>query len=285
MPHDCSSIAAELDALLVQRELFDWGGKPPGLRNPRSSAWRALQRRITNAQRRLRECIDSHPHPPHPPVPVRISISGIQSFDQNDGPGLWPFDTEDDEPYVLVFTLNVPMISATTTPPSLTVTPPGMDVVKVGPWENPSVDDDEKIYPAPPNVIWDANSGAITTPNDVFFIAALVENDNSDPEQVRTVVEIQMIAHLFANLSLLVLGNRFEFMRRMVTDMTGAVALATTPAGSGGVLDADDRIGLAQELVLTPRDLNRAFGGEASRMILSFRGDGDYRVFFDMRRA
>ncbi len=94
-----------------------------------------------------------------------------------------------------------------------------------------------------------------------------------------------MIGHLFANLSFLVAGNRFEFIRRMVNDMTGAVAFATTPAGSGGVLDSDDRIGQAQELALTQRDLDRAFNGEASRIILSFRGDGDYRVFLEMRPA
>ncbi len=168
MPHECSSISDELDRLLQQRETFNWGRRPPGVGNPHMNAWRSLQRKITETQRRLRECIESHPRPPHDPVPVRISVTGIQAFDQNDGPGLWPFDTEDDEPYVLVFTLNVPMIRATTSPPSLTVRPPGMEVVKVGPWEDPSVDDDERIYPAPPNVLWDAHTGSSplrTTPS------------------------------------------------------------------------------------------------------------------------
>jgi hypothetical protein len=107
---------------------------------------------------------------------------------------------------------------------------------------------------------------------------------------VRAIVEVQMTFHLFVNLPFLLAGNRFEFVRRMVNDMTGAVAIATTPAGSGGVVDADDRIGQAQELVLTTRDLNRAFGGTTRRMVLHFQGlaqesDGDYNVFFDISRA
>jgi hypothetical protein len=92
-----------------------------------------------------------------------------------------------------------------------------------------------------------------------------------------------MTAHLFANISFLLTGNRFEFVRRMVNDMTGAVAIATTPIGSGGVLDADDRIGQAQELVFTTADLDRAFASQRTRMSLSFRGDGAYRVRFDLQ--
>jgi hypothetical protein len=282
MANDCSPIMDELDRLLVQRETFDWGNRPPGSGNPRFRAWQALQTRITDAQRRLRACINAPPANP-PAVPVKLSVSGIQCFDQNDGPGLIPFDTEDDEPYVLVWAINIPSLFVSLNPPRLVVNPPRPKVVTVGPWDD--VDDDEQIYQAPANTIWDRNSGLIRTPNDVVFVAALVENDNSDPQAVSAVVEAQMFAQLVASLPSLV-TNRTTFASGMVDAMTRAVAFATTPLGSGGVLDADDRIDLAKELRLNQADLDRAFSGRSIRRMLPFQdGSADYRVFFDLARA
>lgn len=286
MPNNnCANILAELNELLEERENFEWGDGPGGPRNPEWLIWRELGRKIADAQRRLRQCINNNPQNPPSPVPVKISVSGIQCFDQDDGPGFWPFDTEDDEPYVLVFVLNIPRVFLSLNPPALRVNFPQPRVLKVGPWED--VDDDGLIQSAPANTIWDANSGLISTPNEVILISSLVENDNSDPETVRgglTGVENQMRGHLIANIASA--GNRSVFVGNMVRAMTGSVAFSTTPIGSGGVLDADDQIGQAQELRLTQADLDRVFAGQTRRFMLPFRGKGaDYRVFFEMSRA
>lgn len=281
MAHNCSSYIDELNRLLDARANFDWGGQRPGPSNPLWREWLDLRQQINEAHRRLRQCLNQ-PHPPVPPVPVVLSVHGLRCFEQEDGPGLWPFDTEDDEPYILVFALNVPTLTASLTPPRLDLNLPHPKVTKVGPWED--VDDDGMTHLAPPNTIWNADAGLLTTPNDAFFVAALVENDNSDPEVVRSVTETMMFAELTKHATSA--GNRNEFARRMVDGMSGAVGFATTMIGSGGAIDPDDRIGPAQELHLTQRDLDHVFSGGVSMFSLSFRGDdADYRVMFQLRRA
>jgi hypothetical protein len=215
-----------------------------------------------------------------PPVPVVLQVTGIQCFDQEDTNVVWPFDTEDDEPYVLCCVLNVPQLSLN----PLSVSPPQAQVIKVGPWGN--IDDDGVVRTAPANTLWNANSGLLRTENDAYFIVSVVENDNSDPAVVRTITEFGMFAQILAHVTSI--GQRSVFSPLMVTGMTGAVGTATTMIGSGGVIDPDDRIGDAQELRLTRRDLQRVYGGAGveSTFSLQFRGDGaDYRVHFKLRRA
>jgi len=216
-----------------------------------------------------------------PAVPVKLSVADIQCFSQEDTNVFWPFDHEDDEPYVLCLSLNTPTIDFSVRPPRLDVELPRPRVVKVGPWAD--VDDEGQVYVAPPNTIWDADSGSLNTPDDAIFIAALVEQDNSDPETVRGIVEDLMVVKLLEHATSAT--NRNDFVRRMVDSMSWAVGFATTSIGSGGVIDPDDRIGLAQELPILQRDLQPAFAGGESTIPLSFRGDdADYRVRFRLSR-
>lgn len=280
MAHNCSSIMAEIDRLLEEKKNFDWGGQRPGPSNPLWKEWTLLQRKVTEAERRLHQCVNQ-PHPPVTPTAIKLSVHGIQCFEQEDT-NVWLWDVEDDEPYVLVFSLNVPMIEASLSPPRLDISLPRPKVTKVGPWED--IDDDEITHLAPTNVIWDANNGLITSPNDAFFIVALVENDNSDPEVVRTVTEDLMFGELIKHATSA--SNRTDFARRLTDAMSGNVGIATTMIGSGFVVDPDDRIGPAQELRLMQSDLNRVFSGGMSMLSLYFAGDdARYRVTFRLSRA
>jgi hypothetical protein len=217
---------------------------------------------------------------PYPPVPVKLSVTGIQCFGQEDSNVLWPIDHEDDEPYVLCSLVNVPNAVLSLLPPRIDLDLPRPRVVKIGPWED--VDDEGELYPAPPNAIWDRDSGTLASRNDALFIAALVEQDNSDPETVRGTVESLMVAKLLEHTTSAT--NRNDWVRRMVDSMSWAVGSATTLIGSGGVIDPDDRIGPAQELALSQLDLDRAFSGGESRLSLPFRGDdADYTVHFAIR--
>lgn len=290
MPDRCSTEFAEVNRLLDEHASFDWGDRlRPGPSNPLWPEWVELGRRIREAQRRLRLCL-SQPQAPATPVPVRLDVEAIQCFDQDDGPGFWPFDTEDDEPYVLVYTLNMPILEATISPPRIDIQLPAPRVVKVGPWED--VDDDEQIHRAPANVVWDAASGLVREPSDALFIVALVENDNCEPALVRGATETLMGLQLGSNFPLLLSTvpssalRRVDFTRRMVDGMATSVAAATTVVGCGGQVDPDNQIDEARQLRLTQRDLDVAFAGGAQRLSLKFRSEtADYRVYFRLRRT
>lgn len=215
------------------------------------------------------------------PVPVKLSVTGISCSSEQDGI-LW----SDDEPYVLCFSLNVPKLLLSSNPPRIHIENllPRPRVVKVGPWD--AVDDNGKIYPAPDNTIWDADSGSLDTVDDALFIVAVGESDNSNAEAVRGLVETLMFEKLLEHAASAV--NRVDFTRRMVASMTSAVATAVNApiGGLSTILDLDEPIDEAKVLPLAQRDLGRAFSGGESHMSLSFTGQGAaYRVYFRLRRA
>jgi hypothetical protein len=280
LSEECRQLRRRLLALEQRRgELLDEINKPalegrPSSRQP-SSQWTSRLQELTQEIRQLQSEIARRcttPIEPPRPFPLSIFVSAIQCVD-----GPIRYSPTELEPYLLVFVLNfVPF-------------PPAPKVVKVA-WtgvEPPHpfrFDGLPRFYGAPPNVLWgvDGNPAPIADPDDALLIAALVENDETDPDLVRLLVENQMDFAFARNSPSLAFG-RDEFARRMVDAMTGAVDVATTTAF--GFPNPDDPIGDPQRLRITAWGLRRVFDTGIYRMQLTFTSsDLTFNVSFMLRR-
>ncbi|WP_257461727.1 hypothetical protein [Archangium lipolyticum] len=268
MANPCQSIIDKIRALEREKSDLirdihdaDEGGpvhKPP-VHDPE---FKELTRQITQETKKLNACLIKNASP----VPMVLSVESLSSSDAND-PG--PF--ESDEPYVLVYVLNLPSL----TNPTL----PRPKVVLVGPLSEVDAGESHK---APANVLWgiDGVPRPIPKPEDIILLVALVENDFASAASVRTLVEVTMGAVLAVNLPSV--GNRQEFVRRLRNGMEGAIQTAV----KAGFPDRDDLIDSVKELRLGALDVAHAFHFGGTPLELSFKGDDShYRVTFRLKRA
>lgn len=142
--------------------------------------------------------------------------------------------------------------------------------------------DSHESHTAPANVLWGVDNvpRPITNPDDVILLVALLEQDSTGAQSVRTTVELQM--GILIALNLLILGNREEFVSRMLIGMQGAIKTAVKV----GQPNPDDPIGPVKELRLSRLDVAQAFHSGSKSLMLPFKGDGaNYQVFFKLKRA
>jgi hypothetical protein len=129
---------------------------------------------------------------------------------------------------------------------------------------------------------WGLNGspGPIASPNDVIFLAGMMENDSSEPEAVRLAVGTFLIAQLASYTSAGL--SRSAMVSNLKTDMFAAEGLGAL----SGTLKADERIGTCLEIPVTEAHLIAARVGRIAKTELEFIGDGGlYRVRWQMGRA
>jgi hypothetical protein len=126
--------------------------------------------------------------------------------------------------------------------------------------------------------IWGVNEQArpITDPNKVIILVALMENDESSPDDIVTATRPLMAGNL---LTLASSGtSRSKMVSELIKSFKSGINLGSLP----GIPNEDDRIGEPQELRITSADLAAAKKSTIRRN-LTFSGDGGkYRLGFDI---
>ena len=126
--------------------------------------------------------------------------------------------------------------------------------------------------------IWgpDQKPAVISDPDKVLILAALMENDESDPDAVATAARAGMFANLLSFASAGV--GRSKMVSGLIASFKGALELGKAP----GYPNSDDLLGAPQELRITAADLAAA-KLSTQRRNLTFSGDGGrYRLGFDI---
>ena len=208
--------------------------------------------------------------------PIEAAVKSIQCIATNDVIG-------SDEPYVIVAAV------------SLSSVPRSLEVTLYGPWSD--VDSGEvhstfKIPPGAPQAVIDAlknlvvlrtpfwsldnkSAAPIAKPDDVVFLAAVLERDDGKPEAARGFVKGLLTATLASGLTL----QRDVLVNKLIHDMDSALAVPGQ-APDLGFFSPDDRIGGTQELKLRPRDLARAEAGSVEKRLRFIGSSGEYSVNF-----
>lgn len=177
-----------------------------------------------------------------------------------------------DEPYLFVITVN---LAATLDVEGFPVPLPAFEVVRYGPFED--VDKDETHFaPGIDQSFWGVNgaSTSLVNPDDVIFIVALMENDELNPDTLRTLVKGAVGASLLGSLAL----ERPDKVAALIRDVNSALAspIAASPL--------DDKVGDPQELRFSQEELVQAESGQIVSKSLVFAGDdGQYTLVFEAR--
>jgi len=258
----CDPLRTELAAAQVElrnTKQFDPPSEPGG--HPTTSeAFRAASARVSRATVRLNACVASLPHlppPPPTPVPLTLTLTDFVCLDQSDEIRLPPLflNTEDDEPYALVFAVDL-KTGIATLPAGAT----NSKMTLVGPLSD--VDLEERS--APPNVIWGLSDvpDLVSAASNLIVLVAMMENDNGSPDQARTVLQAAAQASMAQNLPAFVAKQipRQELVTRIASGMTGAMGLATV-----GIPNPDDHIGPIQELPFFQFELDGIY--KSSRLV------------------
>ena len=107
-------------------------------------------------------------------------------------------------------------------------------------------------------------SAILTNPDDVIFVAGLMENDDGDPENLRGIVKGLSGGSVFGSLTF----NRNDKVSKLINDVNSALATVT------GAPNFDDQVGFPQELRFSQAELSQAESGQPITKTLTFNGDG-----------
>jgi hypothetical protein len=234
-------------------------------------AWRTLDNLVKNARASLLACEESLI--PNTPVPLTLTLTRFVCLDQSDQIGVC-FNLEDDEPYALVFAVDLKLTPLASIP----VGALNSKMTLVGALSD--VDEGED-YAAPANVIWGLSDAPdlISSADNLIVLVVMMENDSGSPAQARTVLEGGAVAGL-ANVGLLSSKaiTRQELVNRMIAKMDGLMGGAKI-----GAPNPDDHIGSIQELRFSQAELDHiyrnlgpiekslTFEGDDAKYILKFR--------------
>jgi hypothetical protein len=283
----CAPIRREVGEL--KAEIAGLQGDLNGASTPQKpaivSAIAAARSRLLKRQAALSACVGLPPRIDPAGVPMSVSLVRLHCTDQEDTePPI--FDTEDDEPYVIVMAVNGQgrFVGVGGIGFQLTES----RVFRVGPLA--SVDQGETRTP-PANLLWGLadQRAPIARIDKVAFLVAMLEHDRAKV----TAVENRIVTAAQAGLAGLMLAaegrtdldidGRFELLvQTALQAFDGAVSIARLDA-----LDPDDQIGPAQVLRFTDADQQRLLRGEvpAIERSLNFSGDdARYGLTFALRR-
>ena len=204
---------------------------------------------------------------------LAIAVQSIKSLDDSTEVG-------SDEPYVLVTAANLAGLI------------PQVEVTLYGPFEDVDRGETHATIVAPaglPKPIADAINASpmgrkpfwaldnktpapIASPNDVVFIVSVMENDDGNPNALRTLVKLAAVGSLAASTGM----ARATRVQKLIADIGGALG---TPTGAPNF---DDVVG-THELVLTAADLVPPASKKRVKT-LDFNGsnEGTFRVALEM---
>ncbi len=208
--------------------------------------------------------------------PLTLTLTTFECHDQSDEIRvLFGFNSEDDEPYAVVWAVDLRTTPVVPVPLGAT----NSKATLVGPLSD--VDEGDETG-APRNVIWGLSDApdVISSADNLIVLVAMMENDGSSPDQVRSVLEVAAQASLLQNGPAFVASQipRQELVRRISAGMAGAMGLAKI-----GIPDPDDNIGSIQELRFFQGELDRihtspepidkslSFEGDDAKYVLNFR--------------
>ena len=223
------------------------------------------------------------------PPNIAVALSRLKCHEQEDTE-LPIIDNEDDEPYVIVLSIDVG--SRTLDGLVARASPPPLQLFRVGPMEDIDKDD---LKPAPANQLWnlDGNPAPMPNPARTLFMVSLLENDNADPAQVvnqaRTLLQGSLLGAWTnaINRSDLDEPRRFEFYATSArTAFEAAIDTARSFSPPGAILDPDDKIGPPQILRFTPEEHRQVLSHSPSTIerTLHFEGDdASYDLIFMLR--
>lgn len=198
-------------------------------------------------------------------------LTRFACLDQSDEINI-PFigNIENDEPYAVVFAVDLKTNAAGASNSKMTL---------VGPLTEVEQGDD---VAAPANRIWGLSNAPdmVTSADNLIVLVAMMENDDSSPSQVRTLLEkaaqFSMASNLLAFTNQQI--TRQELVNRIIAGMDGAMGVAKV-----GLPGPDDNIGPIQELRfsqteldhiyrnLGPVEKNLTFAGDDAKYALKFR--------------
>lgn len=150
---------------------------------------------------------------------------------------------------------------------------------KIGPFN--SVDSDETVFGN--TNVWDPNGNprVINDPDDVTILVAMLEEDDSGADAVRTQVETLMLPEVIKAAPALA-SDPEAFRFRLMQGMQGAIETVVKI----GVPSQDDQIGPVQQIRLTREILNRVRRFDSHRFDLNFSSSGArYSATFSLLRA
>ena len=186
------------------------------------------------------------------PEPITGAVTSIRCQDAGKEVG-------DDEPYVIVASIDLlGFISAgTVAGVPIGTAVPQVHVVKVGPWAGVAAGETHYVSELPAasrRDFWDldADPRVIAQPQDVIFLAAVVENDGSSPDAIRGAVETNLNGTKWNNLN----RDYDTLVDTMSSSMAAAIDTARIAGLSPAHLNADDRIGPVRHVRLTDADLD-----------------------------
>jgi hypothetical protein len=274
----CDPIRSELQDLEVRLEgitKYEQPGKPGD--HPQITAeWAEVHNLVEKTRFKLRACEPKlPPPPPPPPVPLTLTLTNFVCLDQSDDIRVFGFNVEDDEPYALVFAVDLKIVA------SIPVGATNSKMTLVG----PLLDVDPGDRSAPANVIWGLSNAPdmVTSANNLIVLVAMMENDSGSPDQARTVLETAAKAGLVANLPAFTSQQipRQELVSRIIAAMAGSMGAAKV-----GIPNPDDNIGDIQELRFFQYELDDIYKNQGpNEKSLTFEGDdAKYVLKFRMFR-
>lgn len=215
--------------------------------------------------------------------PISIAIKSVQCMKGTRGLG-------NDEPYVVVVTVDFTRGAGGIHVPALVVTVTGVwslsegEVGRTVPIPATLLEAGSEALDAVP-LIWrracwglDGHPAVLSSPNDVAILVALMEQDDTSLNTVKTGVRVAMTTGLASiqNIDL----SRAEIVTRLKNFLDEALTGVAI-----GIPDHDDEIGHSQELKLTKADIQDA-QKEGTVKSLRFKGGGDtggdYWVYIEL---
>jgi len=284
MADKCDPIRSKLHKLEVQLKNTDKflnepiPGEPHPPKPVLNPEWRRLNNLVTNARLALQACQESLI--PNTPVPLTLTLTKFVCLDQSDEFRIFfGFNIEDDEPYALVFAVDMKLSFAVS---FSEVADSKMTLVGA----LSDVDAGEE-YGAPANVIWGLSNAPsmVSSADNLIVLVVMMENDSGSPAQARTTLENAAKFALSLNVALLAKGTitRQELVNRIIAQMDGAMGAAKVGLNPVGFLNPDDNIGAIQELRFSQAELDHiyrnlgpiekslTFEGNDAKYVLKFR--------------
>jgi nicotinamidase-related amidase len=183
-------------------------------------------------------------------------------------------EADDDEPYVLVTSVNLASnLRIPGVPIGLPI--PAFDVFLL---RYRAVSEGETRPGNAYTSFWNVTGrpASLTNPEEAIFVVALVENDDGDPDALRGIVKGIVGASILGSISL----NRDDKVAALLRDVDSALKTPT------GFPNLDEKIGQPQELRLSAEELGLVEAGFPVQKPLVFNGDGaQYTLTFTARKA
>lgn len=172
-----------------------------------------------------------------------------------------------DEPFVLVTAVDL----------ASSAIAPAFDVVKYGPFADVDKGETHRA-PGINQSFWGLNNSpaSLSDPDNAIFVVSLMENDDGQPDTLRTMVKAAVATSVLSSLSF----SRRDKVVKLIRDINGALR---TPTGFPNI---DDKVGSPIELRFNAAELAQAEAGRTVQKTMLFVGDGGrYTLTFEAAKS